>query len=46
MNDQQKANKYFLYVRRSVEKKDDEEKVPSLETQIAEMKKLAKDAAL
>ena len=46
MYEQQKANKYFLYVRRSVEKKDDEEKVPSLESQIAEMKTLAKDEDL
>ena len=34
--------RYFLYARRSIEKKDDEEKVASVDSQISEMLKLAK----
>lgn len=38
--------KYFLYARRSIEKSDKEEKVASIESQLAEMKELAKRQAL
>lgn len=38
--------KYFLYVRRSMEKKDGEEKVASIDSQLTEMKRLAETEGL
>lgn len=41
-----KAIKYFLYARRSIEKKDGEENVASIDSQLIEMKKLAETEGL
>lgn len=46
MEDKNKNLKYFIYARRSVERKDKEERVASIESQLFEVKELARQQKL